>query len=315
MRWTFKSAVWLCVWVFALPALSIAATAAKITTAPLDQLAVGVLRSSAAEVISLNESSLSAEVSAAIIQIRADVGSEVKKGDVLLELDPQAALLQLAYARAAFAKASAQLEGANSPQARKVAQARLAQRQAQLDMAQLNLARCTLRAPFAGQVIGRQAQVGMIAAPGVALITLLDASSLEIAVSIEAEQLFAFKQASSLVFRAQGAELAVLIKRIASVVSRGSRTVEARLTFASMGAPIGTAGRVEWRDQELLLPPKLLTRRNGQLGVFWFDGKVARFEVLPSAQAGRPAQVNLPATTAIILSGREGLIDGQAVRP
>jgi len=313
-----------------------AADPVKITSAPLSQLNVGVLRSAPAEVISLNESVLSAQVQATVSAIRADVGADVKAGDALIELDPSDLRLNLASAKAAVAAAAAQVKltdarlkrareliGKNFIAADDLAQteslnmaalADLQLRQSSLGLAELALKRATIRAPFDAVVMERMAQVGMLASPGTALIKLVDRTGIEVAVALEANQVFGFRQATELNFRAQGDALGVLVKRLSAAVNRGTRTVEARLSFAAMGAPIGTQGRVEWRDQDLLLPANLVTRRQDQLGVFWFDGKVARFLVLEGAQEGRPALVNLAPTTAIILNGRQGLKDGQAVQ-
>ena len=46
------------------------------------------------------------------------------------------------------------------------------------------------------------------------------------------------------------------------------------------------------------------------LGVFVVDSGTASFEPFPDAQEGRPALVNLPATTEVITLGRERLQDG-----
>lgn len=320
---------------FSLSAGLLAAGPTKITTAPLSQLTVGVLRTAPAEVISLNESVLSAQVQATVESIRADVGAEVKKGETLIVLDARDLTLNHVAAKAAVAAAQAQLELTQARLSRavelqqkkflsadelkqtqsqlKAAQAELELRRTQAGQAALALERATIRAPFDGVILARAAQVGMLAAPGTPLITLVDRTAIEIAVSLQANQVFGFRQAAALNFRAQGDPLPVLTKRLSSVIARSTRTVQARLTFAAFGAPIGSEGRVEWYDQDLLLPARLLTRRENQLGVFYFDGKVARFQPLPGAQEGRPAAVNLAPTTAIILEGRQGLTDGQAV--
>ena len=59
-----------------------------------------------------------------------------------------------------------------------------------------------------------------------------------------------------------------------------------------------------------MLPSNLISRRNGVLGVFVLDAGKARFEPLPGAQEGRPAQSMLPASSRVITLGRERLQDG-----
>jgi multidrug efflux pump subunit AcrA (membrane-fusion protein) len=204
-------------------------------------------------------------------------------------------------------------EAAQVAAALKSAEAQRALRRAERGQAELRLTRTTLRAPFDAIVLKRDAQVGMLANVGTPLITLIDRGGVEIAATVEANQVLSLRQAPEVQFRANGEPVPVLIKRISAALDRGTRTAEARLQFAGFAAPIGSEGRIEWRDAEALLPAEYLTRRDGALGVFWFDGKVARFEPLPAAQEGRPTAVSLPPTAAIIVRGRQGLRDGQAV--
>ena len=88
-----------------------------------------------------------------------------------------------------------------------------------------------------------------------------------------------------------------------------------RLGTSQALAP-GTSGRLEWYSLPLL-PASLLTRREGTLGVLIVkttgDKSFSRFVALKAALEGRPAPVDLPAETRIIVEGRHKLSSGDEI--
>ena len=80
--------------------------------------------------------------------------------------------------------------------------------------------------------------------------------------------------------------------------------------------PPGTSGRLQWYSSSLL-PANLLSRRNGKLGVLVAEtagGKlVARFVPLDGALEGRPAMIDLPGETIVIVEGRHKLAPGDEI--
>ena len=60
---------------------------ATITVKPLNSLLLATEHSAPAHIISLNQSQLSAQLSAEVKKIKVDIGDNVKKGSVLVELD------------------------------------------------------------------------------------------------------------------------------------------------------------------------------------------------------------------------------------
>ena len=90
--------------------------------------------------------------------------------------------------------------------------------------------------------------------------------------------------------------------------------MEARLAFAGDVAAPGAAGRIVWRESAPHLPPEIVVRRKGHLGVFVDARGVARFWKLPGAQEGRPAPVDLPADARVVVRGQLTLQDGQRLR-
>ena len=132
------------------------------------------------------KTALATPVSGAIVAVHADVGAAVKKGSVLLALDPQPfaadvkrAQAQVTQARVGLSEAKRDREQADELFQRTVlsmverenahnrfarAEAALAQAQAELTQAQYRLRHSELRAPFDGWVAARNAEPGQIVA-------------------------------------------------------------------------------------------------------------------------------------------------------
>jgi RND family efflux transporter MFP subunit len=313
-----------------------------IETAPLGEVVIHPQRELAASVMARNESRLSAEVSGVVLRWTAEVGSTVKKGQLLVEIDPVDFRLAQAQAQAALDAALARLRQAEQQFKRaqelvaqgffsqealvqretEVALKRsdLASNRAQLAGAQRQLAKATLRAPFAGSVVERLAQTGEAVAPGTVLYVLAETGAAEVSASIAPADVAGLRRASDLVFETRGKTYPLRLLRVGSTVSAPARTQEVRLGFATAGpakqppVPVGSDGRLLWSDPQPYLPAPLLVRRGEAIGVFVAQGKVARFVALPGAQEGRATAVALPAATRVVVRGQATLQDGAAIR-
>ncbi len=317
------------------------AVGAPVTLGELARVAVHPLRDAQATVVARNESRLSAEISARITTVEADTGQTVRKGQVLVRLDPTDATLALERARAQrdalsarLALASAQLGRATELQARGyISDDALAQRTAEVDALRAELraaevqartARTTLdktviRAPFDGAVRARHAQLGELAAPGTPLITLSEGGAVEISAAIPVEDAGWLAKVRDFVFEGSVHSHEAKLLRLAPVVDRATRTREARL--APLGpAPIaGAEGRLTWSDPRPHVPAEVTVRRAGRIGVFVADGDKARFVAIEGAQEGRPAPITVPTPAAlngqIVVAGQQALQDGTAIAP
>lgn len=310
----------------------------RLQLATVAEVAIHPERNAPAAVVGKNEARLSAEVAARILALPADVGQRVKRGEVVARLDPRDAELALERAEAALAQAAArhaqargQFERARALRDRNfysaealalretelaAAAADLRAATAQRDTARRMLDKHVLRAPFDAVVRSRTGQVGELATPGGIVLMLVDVGQLELAAQLQprdAESLAgAVAPPPTFVFADQRQPVALL--RVSPAVNRESRSIEARLRFAGPPPAAGTEGRLVWRDPQPHLPADLLVRREGRYGVFVAaDGK-ARFHVLPQAQEGRPAPLDLPPETQIVTQGRHALQDGAALQ-
>jgi multidrug resistance efflux pump len=163
------------------------------------------------ELTSLAESSVAAETAGTVEGVPARVGSPVAAGELLVQLDPQAARIAVDAARARLAAAQAEAAGrlaardrleadrarlgkvqgsqpdAVSAQVLQESELRLQEAQAALDAAlaneelrsaelasaRLELARCSLRSPVAGVVARQDARIGQRVAPGTVLVQVV----------------------------------------------------------------------------------------------------------------------------------------------
>ena len=317
------------------PVLALAQSGVQVRTQPLGELLIDFARKAPAEVRALNDSQISAEVSAIVLSVHADVGQTVSRGDLLLELDPVDYQLNLDQAKANLASSQARLSQA---EAKLMAAKRLGDNQyisadelleretdvmvfgAQIQadevavaIARRNLDKCTLRAPFDGVVSERTAQVGSFVRNGDALIALTQVDQFELHAEIPDSHADEIGATGTLHFESRGQGWAVELLRLSPVIERQGRTRKARFAFMDDAPAVGRSGELVWQVGEGMLPSNLISRRNGVLGVFLLDAGKARFVPLPAAQEGRPAIVDLPASSQVITMGRDRLQDGISV--
>lgn len=303
-------------------------------TVPFSEVAIRVQREAPAQVRSINESRLAAEVAARIVAIPVQVGQRVGRGDVLVRLDDGDLRLALARAEAGLAQARARTElaGKQLVRARELRQQgflspdALQQRETELslaladekaaevavDTARRQVGKTELRAPFAGVVRDRGGQVGEMAAPGAPLLTLVDAQQVEVAAQVQSRDAASLSGAE-VHFESPQGSFPLTLLRVSPVVTPETRHIEARFTWREGGLPPGTEGRITWFDSQQYVPAQLIVRRAGAYGVFVADGGVARFRTLPGAEEGRPAPASLAADARIVVEGFAGMQDGAAL--
>lgn len=305
--------------------------------APLSETSIDIINSAPASVVSLNSSTIKAELSANIISMNVRVGDNVKKGDVLAKLNCSDARVQLAQAQARITSANAQLRANELElkrtktlnQKRSISESILTQRQAAYDAAlgdyQASIAarnlsrnqvkRCALVAPYDAIVTHRIGQVGELATFGSPIVKLVSSRNAEITADILPKDANSLAQASSIEFESRAHRYEVSLRHIVSAVDNSKRTQEARLVFKNSNtAPLaGTPGRLIWKGANKGIPSKYFTERNNQLGVFVIENQIALFTPLPTAQAGRPVAVDWSSDVVIVTTGQHGLKDKQDI--
>ncbi|HVL56741.1 MAG TPA: efflux RND transporter periplasmic adaptor subunit, partial [Burkholderiaceae bacterium] len=276
-----------------------------VTVAAFGDVQVRLQREAPASVVARNESRLAAEVTARIVAIDALVGQTVQRGQVLARLDDVDFRLALSRLQAQRDALQARLQLAERQLQRSVELQRqnfispeaLNQREtevtslradlrvldAQLATARRQIDKTLIRAPFDGVVRERAAQLGELATPGAPLFVLVESDATEVSAQLQVADAERFADADDVHFDTGLRRYPLQLLRISPLTRPESRTREARLAFAGDGphAPPGTAGRLVWHDPRPAVPPALVVRRNGQLGVFVVDDGRARFVPLP----------------------------------
>lgn len=329
------------------PAGGESATAARtaVETRALDQVWLLPRREAPAEVVARNESRLSAEVSGTLQRWGADVGATVKRGELLAQIDPRDYELAVQRAQASLNASQSRLKLAQAQLQRSrelvaqgfFSQEALGQREtevallqtevnsarAQLATEQRQLGKTKLVAPFAGTVRERMAQTGEAVAPGTVLYVLVESGHNEVNATLSPSDVAGLRNATDLQLHTREGQFAVRLLRVSDAVTVPARTRAARLAFAdAASAPAaGASGTLRWQERQPHLPPSVMVRRDGALGVFVVQGDgakaTARFVPVPGAQESRatPVPASLSGTVRVVVRGHEALQNGQAIEP
>jgi multidrug efflux pump subunit AcrA (membrane-fusion protein) len=179
-----------------------------------------------------------------------------------------------------------------------------------------------LRAPFAGVVVERHAQVGETLAPGSVAFVLSDPLSVEVEARLSAEQVQSLRGARAVSFRWASGVTDLKLLRFSEVATLPSRTQVVRLGVGAGPRPAsGVTGQLRWKGEQPVVPSGLIVRRPQGLGIFVLipapQGYSARFVLLPAAEEGRPVLLERSAAvqdaSLVVVSGQNSLQDGQRV--
>ena len=151
------------------------------------------------------EAKISAEIQAKIVRINVDVGSSVRAGQVLVQQDNSLLKLQLQGVQTqidALEKDAERLRILHESQAipgHQLDQLTLKLKSAQNQKAVLEeqIHKTTIRAPFAGIISHKMAEIGAFAAPGMPLVQIIDISQLRLQASGSEAHLSKFKLGDS----------------------------------------------------------------------------------------------------------------------
>ena len=332
---TLSARVLLAALLLIFPLVSSGQNAVAVKTARVKDLAVYLWKSAPATVVSLNDTSVAAQIKARIDEISVKVGEVVEAGSVLVRLDctdyrtaEQQVEAEIGALDARIRLAERRLERTRKlEQQRTASEELLDQREAelavlhaqrrgamsQLENAQTNISRCTIRNPYRAVVTARLAAVGEFADMGTRLVEIMDIEQLEISAQVPALDVETVELAEEIYFEDTASRYAVTLRTVTPAVNTQTRNREVRLLFSKDAALPGAAGKLTWRDSQPHVSAKLLVRRGNDFGIFINNTGKARFHVIPGAQQGRTTPVDLPLDTVVITEGHYRLEDGQPV--
>ena len=297
------------------------------------------------------ETTLGFRVAGKIIQRSVDVGTVVKPGDLIAQLDPSDYRLAVDNARAALASAEADYVRAKADHERyqalrggaaftpqtleqrqslaATALARMDQARSQLSSAENNLAYTELRSDTAGVVTAVQAEVGQVLSQGQGVVRVARTDELEILVGVPEHRLKAVRDATAATFELwsdPGHRHAARLRELSPSADPATRTYPARFSILEPPAFIGlgmTATlRFERPDAQPVaeVPLAAIFQRGTQPAIWVVDRSSGTVELRPVTVA------RWRNDTAAIISGvKEGeliaaagvhkLEAGQKVRP
>ena len=331
----FFTQAFLTLLLLALPLVSAGQDAVAVKTARIKDLAIYNWKSAPATVVSLNDTSVAAQIKARIDEVSVKVGEVVGAGSVLVRLDctdyriaARQVEAEIGALKARIRLAERRLERTRKLERQQTASEELLdQREAdlavlqaqhrgalsQLESAQVNVSRCAVRSPFRAVVTARLAAVGEFADMGTRLLEIMDIEQLEISAQVPALDIGTVELAEEIYFEDTADRYAVALRAVTPAVNTQTRNREVRLLFSNGPALPGAAGKLVWRDSRPHVSARLLVRRGNEFGIFINNTGKARFHVIPGAQQGRTTPVDLPPDTVVVTEGHYRLEDGQPV--
>jgi len=301
------------------------------------------------EVRARHEVDLAFRVGGKIIARRVDVGSKVKAGDILAQLDGSdlqlaqiAAQAQLRAAESEAATASAERERYAGLRAQgfisqaafdardniaRTAAARLEQARAQASASGNQRGYGTLAADRDGIVTATPADTGQVVAAGQPVIRLARPEALEIAIAVPENRLAALKAAHTIHIRLWALpelQLQGELRELAPAADAASRTYAARIRLLQPPPDVrlGMSARVMIggdSESSAVVAPLTAVVDLGQGPMVWVvaDGKLRRQPV--SIQQYRQNDVvlasGLQGGETVVIAGANRLAENQPVRP
>lgn len=260
---------------------------------------------------------LSPRAEALVVEVKVDVGDEVKRGQPLVVLTSAAvgsdqARLAAARARADAARSAVSREeelsrsGLSPRKSLEEARRELAAAQAEHDALRSTLGaagaveggggRSVLRAPFAGTVVARDAVAGRTAAAGQVLVQVADLSTMWAQLEVPEAEAPLVRPGQPVLIAFEGTKDApreARISRVAPAVDPASRTVRVRVELPNRdrslkaGVFLRARIRVAAEHDAVLVPREALQRAEGRTLVFVKRGDHVFEPVV--VQAGAPA--------------------------
>jgi len=291
---------------------------------------------------------IGAEVQGQVVEILKDVGNWVRRGDVILRLDPEPydlavaqAEAQLLGSEAAFRKAErdyqrnlklyqsqdiSQFVLENSRLQMQSAEAAYRTAEAALKMAKRRRRKADLVAPFDGWVARRLVDLGQTIAPGVPAVRVVDISSVKVEVGLAEKDVVKVQVGQKAVLSVDafpGQSFPGKVTAVGPEADPRSRSFPVEISAensAENRLRAGMVARVRIFTKELrdvpLVPRAAILERSGRTLLFVVKGGVAeeRHPRLGPVTGDQVAIVDgVEAGEAVVIAGQENLADGTAV--
>ena len=281
-----------------------------------------------------NESlDVTAKVSNLVTAVRFTEGQQVRRGQVLVELDGREAQAELAIAEAAVSESRSQFNRSRelyTTQALSEAQleqieATLKANEARVAFARSRLSDTVITAPFAGRIGLRRVSVGSLVNPGTLITTLDDMSMIKLDFTIPETLLSSVEAGREIVARSVAWPGEDFAGKVASVDSRVDTTTRSVTVRALMPNERGmlkpgmflTVRLARGSSNALLVPEQSLVPEQGNVFVYVVrdDNRVEKRQVRTGERRVGEVQIvaGLAVGEQVVTEGTQKLRDGAPV--
>lgn len=264
------------------------------------------------EVLARYETSLSFRLGGKIVARNVEVGSQVKKGDVLARLDPEDQQLSLQGAQSQLAAASSEYEQSKAELERytdlyqkafiskaefdrrqngyNVAKARLEQARVQLAATRNQTGYTELVADQSGLVTAIEVEVGQVVATGQAVMKLARTGEREVVISVPENRLKELSVAETIAITLWADPNRIYkgrVREVSPAADPVTRTYPARISILNADAAVklGMTANVDLRGDArtlaVLLPATALFQDSGRSAVWVVDKASSQVKLVP----------------------------------
>jgi len=276
---------------------------------------------------------ITAKVANQVTAVRFAEGQQVRRGDVLVELDGAEARADLAVAEAALAESRSQYQRSRELYTTKVLsdqqleqiEATFKANEARVTSARSRVGDTIIRAPFAGRVGLRRVSVGSLISPGTVITTLDDTSTIKLDFTIPETFLSVVRPGLEIAARSVAYPDASFGGRVSSVDSRVDPATRSVTVRALLPNPQGllkpgmflTVRLSRGAVDALLVPEQALVPEQGDVFVFVVaDGVAEKRRVRIGQRRVGDVQIvdGLAEGELVVTEGTQKLRDGAPVR-
>ncbi len=294
----------------------------------------------AGEIRAREESALSFRIGGSLVKRSVDAGDRVRRGQLLAELDPGDAGLQVAAAKAEVARLGGDLERYRKLVAQKLVsqstfdaqQAAYRAARAQYELMRNQSAYTRLHAPRDGVIATRLVEAGQTVTAGQAVYTLAGDAGREVAIALPESRIREVQVGQPVVvelWSAPGQRLPGRVREISPAADPQARTYAARIALegeAMAAVELGQSARVYMQqsgERAALSVPLSAVQRgaDGKASSLWVVDPATRRVRLVPVQLGTYAEDTVPvmggvaADAWIVAAGGHLLREGQLVAP
>jgi RND family efflux transporter MFP subunit len=230
----------------------------------------------------VQQATVGAQVAGRVLEVRADAGQSVKKGDVLMRIDAREAAEAARAAEAQYANARVSYDRTKSLVTQKfMSSAALDKAKADLDAAAANRSaagagqsHATIVAPMTGIIARRHAEMGDMATPGKPLFTIYQPGTLRVTASIPQYRLRAMRDVKTarVEFPELGKWVDAVKVQVLPTADAATHVSQVRVTLPDVPeATPGMFARVHFitgQSEKLTVPASAVLRRGEVAAVY-----------------------------------------------